>query len=180
MVKGRIALPKMRRDLPVLEVIFFLLSVVYIFFGVKLIIYSVSEEEYTGREIEFVASEDTEFIVSHGAVVEVVAGEFFALSNDLNEMVVGVLSPKPLGWSKDRYYKAGPVAVHGNMYMVEDGRSLNIRMTSSEESLHIVKPVAFITKVLKGMGITIIGCLLYVLVLIMLEPFYQYFPSRYI
>ena len=87
---------------------------------------------YTGTEISFTISQGQQIDLDGKATVtiEAASNRFFAFRNEAG-IVVGVLTPKPLGWSGE-YFTAGPVEIQTGTWVVENGDGVTVRLNSSE------------------------------------------------
>lgn len=93
----------------------------------------IRDSNYTGTDITFSTNRDQLVGIDAKAAVtiEAASDRFFAFRNGA-ETVIGVLTPKPLGWDGREYYTAGPVEIKNGTWIVETGRSITIRLNSSE------------------------------------------------
>ena len=86
---------------------------------------------HPGKDVTFSVSDGNQFITAKPAIIEVASSNFFLLRNKkTSEVVSGLPKPKPLGWSSDEYYTAGPVDFGAGTWIVEKGAEITVHLTA--------------------------------------------------
>lgn len=86
---------------------------------------------HLGKNVTFSTSDGNQFVTAKPATIEVASSNFFLLRNKkTSEVVSGLPKPKPLGWSSDEYYTAGPVDFVAGTWIVEKGSEVTVHLTA--------------------------------------------------
>jgi len=86
------------------------------------------DDVYTGTRIEFTTGRTIQ-IDADKVTFQAASSEFFVLRKTSGETIIGVPAPRPLGWSNDQYFVAGPQVVSGGQWLFPDG-SATVKITN--------------------------------------------------
>lgn len=149
---------------------FFVWMVVVIWGGVEFAQEKSKNINHSGTKLEIQVATDryVDIQAESEVIVAAASSSFFVLRKN-DEVIIGVLTEPPLGWSDDLYFTAGPQILSNGRWVVEIGNP-TLSLTGSTQ----IKVVEVVTSskindinfeiFLLGLAIWLMGLLIYAIV----------------
>lgn len=127
----------------------------------------VKSQNFTGSDITLTIDSTNLLTINATSpvTIETASNQFFVFRNGA-ETVVGVLTPKPLGWDKYEYFTTGKTEIRSGTWIVEKGSSITTHLSSSEsmavqedlkfeEKVTVLIKVILVSLIIWGLGVLV-------------------------
>ena len=93
----------------------------------------------SGTNISFNTGRDVQIDTTGKVTFQAASSDFFVLRKTSGDVITGVPAPKPLGWSGNQYFVAGPEEISGGLWLFPDGTASMVITSKSPITVRLIQ-----------------------------------------